>query len=210
MLSSITMIQADEPMCEERGRGGKWERIKCSPPVGCCKSGFYVYDHCGCLVRCFGQTETLSSRIWFFCQYYFFTRNVQALSAQVVEISNPIVLLVSSVSTRNRDAMTLTSTLGRSMSRTRTFAGVYLSLIELEFAKVKTMYRLIISNCFINSCACKENYDYHPSKKAPTCSDKKSRGKKPTRGRKKEKFPPKKKPTSQRSPASLEDYLNSL
>ena len=130
------MIQADAPMCEEKGRDGKWERIKCSP-VGCCKSGFYVKDYCGCLVRCFGQTETLSSRILFFCQYYFFTRNVQALSAQVVEISNPIVLLASSVSTRNRDAMTLTSTLGRTM--VLTFAGVYLNLIELEFAKVKTM-----------------------------------------------------------------------
>ena len=130
------MIQADAPMCEEKGRDGKWERIKCSP-VGCCKSGFYVKDYCGCLVRCLGQTETLSSRILFFCQYYFFIRNVQALSAQVVEISNPIVLLASSVSTRNRDAMTLTSTLGRTM--VLTFAGVYLNLIELEFAKVKTM-----------------------------------------------------------------------
>ena len=54
------MIQADAPMCEEKGRDGKWERIKCSP-VGCCKSGFYVKDYCGCLVRCLGQTETLSS-----------------------------------------------------------------------------------------------------------------------------------------------------
>ena len=135
------MIQADAPMCEEwgwkKGRDGKEEPSECSHmPVGCCKSGFYVGDHCGCLVRCFGQTETLSSRLLFFCQYYFFTRNVQALSAQSVEISVPIVLLASSVSTRNRDAMTLTSTLG---GRTRTLAGVYLGLIELEFAKVKTM-----------------------------------------------------------------------
>ena len=74
--------------------------------------------------------------ILLFCQYYFFTRNVQALSAQSVEISVPIVPLASSVSTRNRDAMTLTSTLG---GRTRTLAGVYLIPIELEFAKVKTM-----------------------------------------------------------------------
>ena len=80
------MIQADAPMCEEwgwkKGRDGKEEPSECSHmPVGCCKSGFYVGDHCGCLVRCFGQTETLSSRLLFFCQYYFFTRNVQALSA---------------------------------------------------------------------------------------------------------------------------------
>ena len=50
---------------------------------------------------------------------------MQALSAQSVEISVPIVLLASSVSTRNRDAMTLTSTLG---GRTRTLEGVYLIL----------------------------------------------------------------------------------
>ena len=69
------MIQADAPMCEEwgwkKGRDGKEEPSECSHmPVGCCKSGFYVGDHCGCLVRCFGQTETLSSRLLFFCQYY--------------------------------------------------------------------------------------------------------------------------------------------
>ena len=137
------MIQADAPMCEEwgwkKGRDGKEEPSECSHmPVGCCKSGFYVGDFCGCLVRCFGQTETLSSRLLFFCQYYFFTRNVQALSAQSVEISVPIVLLASSVSTRNRDAMTLTST--HLITRmTLPFLGVYLILIELEFAKVKTM-----------------------------------------------------------------------
>merc|ERR1719291_474153 len=68
------------------------------------------------------STSKITADVW----------NVQALSAQVVEISNPIVLLASSVSTRNRDAMTLTSTLG---GRTKTLAGVYLILIELEFAK---------------------------------------------------------------------------
>ena len=139
------MIQADAPMCEEwgwkKGRDGKEEPSECSHmPVGCCKSGFYVGDFCGCLVRCFSiwanRNVIFKIIILLFCQYYFFTRNVQALSAQSVEISVPIVLLASSVSTRNRDAMTLTSTLG---GRTRTLAGVYLILIELEFAKVKTM-----------------------------------------------------------------------
>ena len=84
-----------------------------------------------------GEMFWANRNVIFFRQYYFFTRNVQALSAQSVEISVPIVLLASSVSTRNRDAMTLTSTLG---GRTRTLEGVYyLGLIELEFAKVKTM-----------------------------------------------------------------------
>ena len=135
------MIQADAPMCEEwgwkEGRDGKEEPSECSHmPVGCCKSGFYVGDFCGCLVRCFSIWA--NRNVIFFCQYYFFTRNVQALSAQSVEISVPIVLLASSVSTRNRDAMTLTST--HLITRmTLPFLGVYLILIELEFAKVKTM-----------------------------------------------------------------------